>query len=142
MSKKPGKAANKRALTKVLEEYGDRSMVDQYGNPTTFAEETARLMWEVATKGKAEFVTGDVIKASTRDWKDLVSWIYNQVDGPKKLEQEIQLTGVHGELRSASTQKLVAMVQELDIGSVLGLPATSELPETTEEEVIDAEEVE
>lgn len=133
------KAAERRALTKVLKEYGDRKMVDAFGKETTYAKETARLLWDLATQGKAEFKSGEALKASTRDWRDTVGFIFNQVDGPAKTEQEIELTGTQAALSGMDTKALIAMVQDVNIEK-LGIGV---LPgQEDDENDVDAEEVE
>lgn len=112
-----------RALTKVMEEMGDREFLTAQGNPSTFAKETARLVWQLAAEGKCQFRDGRVLEASVRDWRDTVGFIYGQVDGPARLEQDINLTGMEGALQQAPIEQLLAIVRSVDITDYTQLEA-------------------
>jgi len=108
-----------RVLTKVLQEFGDKDFVNAKGNPTTYVKETARLVWQLATEGKAEFQNGLVLKAGVRDWKDTVNFIFNQCDGPARLEQDINLSGADSALAQAPIEHLMALVKSVDVTKYL-----------------------
>lgn len=132
-----GTSAKKRErmLSKMLQQYGDKEFITANGNATTYAKETARLVWQAAAEGKIEFGDGHVLKAGIRDWRDTVSFIYNQVDGPARLEQDINLTGADSAIAQAPLEQLLALVRSVDVGEYL---REEDMDEDNEEDTGDA----
>lgn len=72
-----------RKLTTILQGIGDETIG---GTDTPNKEQVARNFWTLATQGKVTFPDGRELKASVRDWKDTVQWLYNHIDGPVKID--------------------------------------------------------
>jgi hypothetical protein len=42
----------------------------------------ARLLWQIATTGKAKFPDGTELIVGPKDWLETVKWLYVHIDGP------------------------------------------------------------
>jgi hypothetical protein len=42
----------------------------------------ARLLWEIATTGRAKFPDGTELEVGPKDWLETVKWLYAHIDGP------------------------------------------------------------
>ena len=105
------KARRERVLTEVLRLRGEGQASS---SPEKRNELLAEMLWEAATTGVIVFpetsrVEERVVKLSARDWRDLTSWIYSQIDGPASnasdSDDEVTLL-----LRGSSREELLALV--------------------------------
>ena len=88
-----GRAPKNRTLTDILAAAG--AATDEVdGHKVARKRLIARLVWEVATTGRATFPDGTVLQAAPKDWLDTVKWIYTHIDGPARAE--IGLSGQGG----------------------------------------------
>src|SRR5688500_10569909 len=76
-----GRPPKGRALTEILERAGSQT-VELDGKKISGKQLIARLMWEVATTGKATLPGGKVLDAGPDGWIETVKWIYKHIDGP------------------------------------------------------------
>ncbi len=106
-----GKKDSKRALTEILRVAGDQLTYDQDGRPVTRSEQLAQLMWSMATEGRVQFPDSRELKASARDWKEVASWIYQQIDGPVKARVEVT-DGLAAELAATPLDDLKALISK------------------------------
>lgn len=95
----------KRSLTKLLRAVGDEHLPDG----ATRSETMAKLIWELACTGSVAFPDGRELKASVKDWKDAVQWIYTHCDGAARVEQAIAL-GLEGTLSETPLAELQRIV--------------------------------
>ena len=87
-----GRPKKDRALTAILERAGGRSLeVD--GKKVAGRQLVARMAWEGITTGQVSFPDGKTLKLSPTDWKDLLKWIYQHVDGPPRLDVDLTSGG-------------------------------------------------
>lgn len=88
MPKKSG-----RAMTQILSEAGN--MADMIPMPDgqrilTKKEIIARAVWQAITEGRVILpVSGVTMTIGARDWLDMVKWVYNHIDGPARIENEL-----------------------------------------------------
>jgi hypothetical protein len=68
----------------------------------------AQLACQIVTEGKAKFPNGTELEISPRDWLDTLKWIYAQIDGPPKNDDE---------LRKLTDEEIVALITQGDGGS-------------------------
>jgi len=89
-----GRPPKARALTELLEKAGNKAVEGQDGVKRAGKRELARLVWELATTGRATFADGKQIAIGDVD--DLVAvWklVYGQVDGPPKVALDLESGG-------------------------------------------------
>lgn len=112
-----------RALTAILETALDAS-VEVEGKRVTGKQVMAALAVQVATTGRAVFPDGQVLEVSPKDWLDTVKWVYAQVDGPPKNEDEIaekvdrEINGFFDKIHAALGERTAAQV----LAAVFGEP--------------------
>lgn len=97
---KPGQSGNpagrppkSRALTEILERAGSRSVEMPDGKRVSGKQLVARLAWDLATTGQAEFPGGKQLVIEPVDWLALVKWLYSHIDGPPKAEVDVTSGG-------------------------------------------------
>ena len=89
-----GRPVKERAITTLLEKGGSKT-VDLDGKRVSGKRLLVRYVWEALLYGQVTLapLTPDakpeVLIFSPSDWKDLVKWLYAQVDGPPKVEADI-----------------------------------------------------
>ena len=96
---KPGQSGNpvgrrpkERPLTKILETAGSKTVDDQ-DKRVSRKQVLARLVWEVATTGKALMPDGTTLQVDPKDWFDVTKFIYQHIDGPPKTNLDITSGG-------------------------------------------------
>ncbi len=96
---KPGESGNPngrppkhRALTEILSKAGSRT-VEYEGRRISGKRLVARLLWLLATTGKAAMPEGAVLMVSPSEWLDVVKFLYTQIDGPPKQEMDLTSGG-------------------------------------------------
>ena len=105
---------NERPLTAILKAEGNAKLPDAGQRRK---EVLARKVWDLAITGKVEFddeteKTGKrVLKASVRDWKDTIQWIYSHVDGPARVDAA-QSDGLAGSLSATPADELQAIIDQ------------------------------
>jgi len=87
-----GRPKKKRALTRILESAGCKTLEDTDGKRRSGKRIAARLAWEGVTTGEVKLPSGTTLVLSPSDWLSLYKWIYAQVDGPPKIESAIDVT--------------------------------------------------
>lgn len=87
--------AQKRVLTALLEQAGRRTVpIAKEGLKKRARNKVlADLVWEVITQGRCEMPDGTIFEVSSREWVDMVRWIYNHTDGPPKTELDVSSLG-------------------------------------------------
>lgn len=91
-----GRPLKNRALTEILTKAGSRTREDVDGKRRNGKRIMARALWELATTGRATLPReGGVyeVEVSGDGWFDVVKWLYQHIDGPPKLRQEISGPG-------------------------------------------------
>ena len=88
-----GRPPKHRALTEILEKQGSRTVEDIDGKNRNGKRIVARLLWEGVTTGIVSFPGGRVLKLGSVDWKDIVKFLYSQIDGPPKSELDVTSGG-------------------------------------------------
>lgn len=121
------KKTRDRILTELLKQTGDDKVILEDGTETTYSKHTARLVWEMASRGSVRFDDGRLLKSSARDWQSTVSFIYNQIDGPAKTEQDVNMSFLEKELAGLPDDELAKMAK--NIFSEAGFDITSMLEE-------------
>jgi len=93
---KPGQSGNpngrpkkQRALTEILQKRGSKTLEDADGKRRAGKRIVARLLWEGATAGIVTFPGGRILQLGSVDWKDIVKFLYAQIDGPPKAQLEL-----------------------------------------------------
>ncbi|HEV2863045.1 MAG TPA: DUF5681 domain-containing protein [Pyrinomonadaceae bacterium] len=76
-----GRPPKFRALTDLLSLRGD-AQVTLDGEKLSGGELLARLLWQIATTGKAKFPDGTELIVGPKDWLETVKWLYVHIDGP------------------------------------------------------------
>ena len=112
------KKKQERLLTKILQGVGDEPSPDSPDE--TKSQVVAAKLWNLACSGKLSFAdTAEdsgvrVLKASVKDWRDTVQWIYTHVDGPfKPIPTEGEgLVGELGQTPLAELQRIVRLGAE------------------------------
>ena len=106
---KPGKSGNpagrppkERALTHILETAGSKTIDDQ-DKRASRKQVLARLVWEVATTGKALMPDGATLQVDPKDWFDVTKFLYQHIDGPPKTSLDITSDG--GPIQVTITRK-------------------------------------
>lgn len=84
-----GRPKKERALTDILERAGSASL-DVDGKSMSGKRLIGALAWQGLTTGEINFPDGKTMQLSPQDWKDLLKWVYGQIDGPPK--QAVDLT--------------------------------------------------
>lgn len=119
--------SKKRQLTKLLRSVGD----GEFQNGKTRSEVMAELVWQLACTGAVTFPDGRELKASVKDWKDAVQWIYTHCDGAARVEQAIAL-GLEGQLSDTPLSELQRIVA--DTMALLPTAAAVQVAEEEEDE--------
>lgn len=89
-----GRPDKKRALTEILEQAGNRTVLDKVTDKRTARKRIlARLLWQLMTEGKTTLPTGDELQLDPNDWIGLVKWLYTHIDGPPKGELDVTSGG-------------------------------------------------
>ncbi len=78
-----------RVLSSVLARAGNVKIKGADGTLIARKRLVSELLWQLVTTGRTTFADGTEMLLCTRDWMDLVKWLYNQVDGPIKAAVEI-----------------------------------------------------
>lgn len=87
-----GRPPKERALTTILERAGGKTLeVD--GKRVSGRNLVARMVWEGVTTGIVKFPDGKVLALSPTDWKDMLKWIYQHIDGPPRAEVDLTSDG-------------------------------------------------
>ena len=97
---KPGQSGNpkgrppkNRALTEIRAKQGCRTLEDFDGKRRSGKRVVARIMWELATTGKARLPDGRSLDVAPKDYLTIVKFVYSQVDGPPKAELDVTTGG-------------------------------------------------
>jgi Holliday junction resolvase len=85
-----GRPKKDRALTNMLERAGSAT-IEFNGANVSGKRLIGLLAWQGLTTGEIKFPDGKILKLSPQDWKDLLKWIYGQVDGPPKQDLDVNL---------------------------------------------------
>lgn len=110
-----GRPKKQRALTEILRKRGSRTIKDVDGKKRAGKRIVARLLWDGATTGAITFPGGRELKLGSVDWKDIVRFIYAQVDGPPRAELDLTSlgeqvgSGVNIDLSKLSIEQLKAL---------------------------------
>jgi len=108
-----GRPPKARALTEILQRAGAKTLEDG-GKRISGRRLVARLLWDLATSGKASFPDGKVLEITPADWFDAVKFLYQHIDGPPK--QSMEVSGPDGgPIETETTVKLgdAELVNEL-----------------------------
>lgn len=94
-----GNPGKKRALTRILETVGAKKLA---GLPVPARRLVAERLWEAVTTGRIAFGPLDesapdsdadalrVLRLTYDEWLDTVKFIYSQIDGPPKVQMELE----------------------------------------------------
>jgi len=88
-----GRPPKKRALTETLEKWGHKTVVYN-GKPVAGRLLLSRLIWQGITTGTITFPDGSILHLGPTDWKDLLKFLYSQIDGPPPAD--LHLSGADG----------------------------------------------
>lgn len=91
-----GRPPKGRALTDLLEAFGNKTTVDSDGTRRSRKRMLAQMIWEMSTTGSVTLPGGRVLKVD--DAADLINvwkFLYSQIDGPPKMQ--LGLTGENDE---------------------------------------------
>jgi hypothetical protein len=80
-------------LTTALEKAGNKTVVYD-GKPIAGKRLLARILWHGLLTGVIDFPDGSQLHLGPTDWKDIVKFIYGQIDGAPP--QQLQHTGADG----------------------------------------------
>ena len=87
-----GRPKKERALTAILQRAGSATLeVD--GKKISGRHLAAKMVWEGVTTGQVHFPSGAAMRLGPADWKDLIKWLYQHVDGPPVHEVDITSGG-------------------------------------------------
>ena len=70
-------------LEKELEQQGE-------GGDKTRQEIMAAMTAKLISEGRAEFPDGREVEVNSREWIDLMKWVYAQIDGPPKNDDDLR----------------------------------------------------
>lgn len=89
-----GRPKKDRALTAMLEAAGARTV--ERANPDTGDVEKVTLrkaaiagVWQGLTEGQVTFLNGSKLPLYSKDYVELVKWLFTHIDGPPKQQVEL-----------------------------------------------------
>lgn len=88
-----GRPKKERALTLALEKWGNKTVIYD-GKSISGKRLLARLAWQGLLTGTIIFPDGSELHLGSTDWKDILKWLYSQIDGAPP--QQFQHTGADG----------------------------------------------
>jgi hypothetical protein len=87
-----GRPRKSKALTEILEQAGNRTLV--VGDRNIARKRfTAEKLWELATVGQVTLPNGVVLVATLKDISETLRWLYGHIDPPA---QRHEVTGKDG----------------------------------------------
>ena len=94
-----GRPPKERALTDTLERAGRSAITDIDGKRRAGNRVVARVMWELATYGRATLPPKEEggesvnLEIGAKGWFEVVKWLHAQIDGPPKTTALVENTG-------------------------------------------------
>ena len=82
-----GRPPKTRALTTLLEKQLEKK---NEGAEIERREVMAEIVAQLVSQGHAKFPDGTSLEIAPREWLDLVKWVYAQIDGPPKNDDELR----------------------------------------------------
>lgn len=81
-----------RALTELLKQAGRRTQLITGEAPKRLARQKilAETVWQLATTQRAILPDGEEVSITSKEWTDIIKWLFTQIDGPA--QSKIDLT--------------------------------------------------
>lgn len=105
-----------RPLTAILQAEGDELLRD---SDVRRKDAVARNVWDLAVYGKVSFPDPSeesgvrTLKASVKDWRDTVQWLYNHCEGPYRVDPS-DSDGIESVLSKSSSAELQALIRDFN----------------------------
>ena len=114
-----GRPPKQRALTAILERRGATRTLDADGKQRSGKNILARAVWELVTTGVTTLRNDNEIielAVTSREWFEIVKWLYGQIDGPPRGELDLTTAGESFNLNTwqQQRQQRLAAIEEND----------------------------
>ena len=112
-----GRKPKGRTLTDILEKTGSKTVVID-GKRVSGKRLLARILWDIATTGKAAFPDGTELIVAPADYLAVIRFIYQHIDGPPKSEMDITSGG---EVIKVNGRRAVDLLRERPAVRAVGM---------------------
>jgi hypothetical protein len=87
-----GRPPKKRALTDMLEKWGNKPSSDQAG-AQKYKELVMQAMWQAVGKGEIDYGGGRILRLSGKEIATFASLLFHQIDGPPPAALDVTSLG-------------------------------------------------